>query len=365
VLAYTPRSRHGAARRRRKEVAMSLYHVIGSELIPQGQVSRRQLDASRESLSLPLAGTEPIGTGKPLSIIVRHAYTGRFPKGSVFGGSRRDLLITSAVRDVFTTFNAAPRAVNIIKRRIAGKTNVKGIDATENGTPLVFYTPAVTMVSTTATIEMAFDDYPDELVSKIGGAIVSAGGIPLFGPYGPVLIGVGMAIKLVSTLVNSLSDSRTEFSVSERLEFELPDGAPIAAGHLVLCESSFDPTPFTFKLGTGLIDGNGQPYAGDEPYIVLLLDGKKRDAFKDFTPTAASAALLERFLQQKDGSELVIQSIVDAVKLYSDMRFRKEADKLSERLQGLDSASEEFAATKKKMDALIANIGEQLLKPSS
>jgi hypothetical protein len=343
---------------------MSLYHVVGRKLVPQDAVRGGAAEGEAlESMSLPVPGTEPIGTGKPLSIIVRHAYTGRFPRTSVFGGGRRDLLLTSAVRDVFATFNAAPRAVNMLRRRIGRSTHLSGIDATENGTPLVFYTPAVTMVSTTATIEMAFDDFPDELVSRIGGAIVSAGGIPLFGPYGPVMIGVGLAIKLVSTVVNALSDSRPEFGVSERLEFELPDGGAVGAGYLVLCEPTFDPTPLTFKLGTGLVDGAGRAYDGDEPYVVLLLDGRRQDAFKDFTPTAATAAMLERFLRQKDGSEVVISTIVDAVKLHSDLRHRREADRLVEQLGGLDPGSAEAQALKKKIDALVANIGEQLLRP--
>jgi hypothetical protein len=344
---------------------MSLYHVVGSELIPQDALSERRRESPLESVSLSLAGAEPIGTGRPLSIILRHIYTGRYPKGSVFGASRKDLLLTSAVRDVFTTSNAAPRAINVVKRRIAQQTDIKGIDATENGTPLIFYTPAVTMVSTTATIEMSFDDFPDELASRIGTAIVSGGGIPLFGPYGPVLIGVGLAIKLVSSVVNALTDSRPEFSISERLEFELPDGAPIAAGHVVLCESTFDPMPYKFTLGKGLVDAKGHTYNGDEPYLVILLDGKKQDAFKGFAPTAATAALLERFLQQKDGSEVVISTIVDAVKLYSDFRFRKEADKLAAQLEGFKKDSDEYKALKKKIDALLANVEEQMLKPKA
>jgi hypothetical protein len=343
---------------------VSLYHVVGSRVLAQDDRRAAEAKAELESVALPVPNTEPIGSGKPLSIIIRHAYTGRFPKGSAFG-SRKDSLITTAVRDVFTTFNAAPRAVNIMKRRIARKTNIAGIDATESGTPLVYYTPAVTTVSTTATIEMAFDDYPDELVSRIGGAIVSAGGIPVFGPYGPVLIGVGLAIKLVSSVVNALSDSRAEFSVSERLEFELPDGGEIPAGYRVLCESTFDPTPLQFKLGSGLVDAKGGVYDGDEPYVVLLLDGRKQDAFKEFAPTAATAALLEKFLQQKEGSELVIGAIVDAVKLFNDLRFRKEADTLQSQLAGLDPASDEAKKLKKKIDALLANVGEQLLKPKA
>jgi hypothetical protein len=174
-----------------------------------------------------------------------------------------------------------------------------------------------------------------------------------------------MAIKMVSTVVNSLTDAKAEFSVSERLEFELPDGAPLAAGHLVLCEDTFDPTPFTFKMGAGLLDAHDKPYAGDQPYVVLLLDGRKQDAFKDFMPTAATAALLERFLQQKDGSEVVIGSIIEAVKLHSDLRFRKEADRLAGQLEGIDHASAQYTALKKKIDALLANVGEQLLKPKS
>lgn len=341
---------------------MSLYHIVGPS---QRVVSRDAAEGLQEleAASIPIPGTEPIGTGKPLSIILRHAYTGRYPKGG-FGGSRKDLLVTSAVRDVFASFNAAPRAVNIMRRRIARGTSIAGVDATENGTQLIYYSPAVTQVSTTATIELSFDDYPDELVSRIGGAIQTAGGIPLFGPYGPVMIGVGLAIKLVSGLINAVSDSRAEFSVSERLEFELPGGEPLSSGYRVLCEPTFDPTPFTFKLGVGLVDNHGAPYSGDEPYVVILLDGKKQDAFKEFTPTAATAALLERFLQQKDGSEVVINGIVDAVKLYSDFRFRKEADKLSAQLPS-DQESAEFKALKKKIDALLSNIGEPLLKPKS
>lgn len=346
---------------------MSLYHVVGSKLLAPEEAEKAagsRAGRALEGVTIPIPGAKPIGTGKPLSIIVRHLYTGRYPKGSAFGSARRDFLLSTAVRDVFATFSAAPRAVNILKRRVPVRSDIASLAATESGTPLVYYSPAVTNVSTTVTVEMSFDDFPDVLVSQIGGAISAAGGIPLFGPYGPVMIGVGTAMKVLSSLVNSISDNKPEFSVSERLEFELPDGRDLEPGYRVLCESTFDPTPYTFKLDTGLVDSAGSPYRGDEPYVVLLLDGTRHDAFKEFQPTAATAALLERFLQQKDGSDVGISGITDAVKAASDLRFRKEADKLTGELANLQPDSDQFKAIRKKVDALIANIDEKLLKPA-
>ena len=118
---------------------MSLYHVIGSKLLAPEDATKehgRRPPRGLEALTIAVPGAQPIGTGKPLSIIIRHVYTGRYPKGSAFGAARRDVLLSSAVRDVFTSFNAAPRAVNIVKRRIPAHSDIGGPAATENGTPL-------------------------------------------------------------------------------------------------------------------------------------------------------------------------------------------------------------------------------------
>ena len=44
---------------------------------------------------------QPVGIGKPATIMLRHVYMGRFGK--------KDMLLTSATRDPFTTFNLATR----------------------------------------------------------------------------------------------------------------------------------------------------------------------------------------------------------------------------------------------------------------
>src|SRR4030042_2051434 len=79
---------------------------------------------------------EPIAIGKPLTIEIRWVYTGKKP-----GKVGKDMKITSAFKSL-ATFNEAPRAVNLIKCGMHAQSNVKWT-ATDKGTPLSFYTPAM------------------------------------------------------------------------------------------------------------------------------------------------------------------------------------------------------------------------------
>ncbi|HEX8211671.1 MAG TPA: hypothetical protein VF584_15970 [Longimicrobium sp.] len=298
----------------------------------------------------------PVGVGLPATILLRHVYTGRLGKN--------DMLLTSAVRDPFTTFNEAPRAINLMPKRVRRKSHITGPAATENGTELVYYIPALTAQSLTLTFDMAFDDFPDELVSRIAGAISSAGSIPVFGPYSGIILAAGAAIKLLSKLVNSLVDARPEFSVTERLDFNVP-GSPVPqSGFKIVHGRSLDPAGFEFDVQKGLIHKDTKrPYDGDEPYIAYLLDGGKNDSFKEFTPTAASAAMLSRFLSQKEGSEVAIDAITDAFKLYNDLRYRQEADRLQKQIDKLPADSEERKTLEARRKAALDNILQDLLRP--
>ena len=60
---------------------------------------------------------------------------------------------------------------------------------------------------------------------------------------------------------------------------------------------------------------------------------------------------------------MAISSVVDAIKIFNDVRFRREADRLSGELKNLPADSDEAKTVSKKIDALIANIGDDLLKP--
>jgi hypothetical protein len=300
---------------------------------------------------------QPVGIGKPATILLRHIYTGCLGK--------KDMLLTSAIRDPFTTFNLAPRAINLMPKRVPKRAHIRSATATENGTELVYYISALTAQSLAVTFDMAFDDFPDELVDRIGGAIGTAGSIPVFGPYSGCLVGVGTAIKLVSKFVNALVDARPDFSVTERLDFQVP-GSPIPdSGYKIVSNDTLDHGNFRFDLRLGLVHKDtGRPYDGDEPYIVFLLDGTKNDHLKEFTPTAASAAVLSRLLSQREGSELVMGPISDAFRLYSDMRYRREADRLAAEIAKLPEDSDERAELENRRMAAVTNILEDLIKPA-
>jgi len=109
----------------------------------------------------------------------------------------------------------------------------------------------------------------------------------------------------------------------------------------------------------------GQRYDGDEPYFVVLVDGTQNDSLKAFTPTAVSAAILSRFLSEKESSEVAIETITDAFKLYSDLQFRREADRLEKEIAKLPAGDARKDELGKKRDAALANILEEMLKPSA
>jgi hypothetical protein len=87
-------------------------------------------------------------------------------------------------------------------------------------------------------------------------------------------------------------------------------------------KSEEDPStdPHTLTLDTtpgqhGLIDPKTNTlYAGPAPYLVISVDGRKQDSLKSFTATAASATILSKFFDIKDGGQVPVADLVDALK---------------------------------------------------
>lgn len=312
---------------------------------------------------------ERIGLGLPLSVIVREVYTGKFPKEGFLGPKKEDMLLTSAIKSM-ATLDAKPRALNYLKKKVSAHRRMERPGASEQGTPHIFYSPALLERSLTLDITVAFDSFDQEIFENIGNTFTSAAGIPLFVTQSFYLIAAGAITKLIGKIGEAIFDSTPEFESSDALDIFLPGSPALPAGFILVTGDNIDSVDSTFrtkykvsKAGTVVEVGNeAKVYNGDVPYVVISVDGTQSDELKSFTPTAASAALMSRFFNIKEGKSVPFELVIEGLKLYNDISFRKQIIDLDKKIAAAPDgpAKEEM---KKKRAALQANILEELLKP--
>lgn len=304
----------------------------------------------------------PVGINKPLTIELRHLYTGAHPK--TFLGKKKDMLVSTALKG-FVSYDAAPRAINYLKQNIQPNTNIKP-SASEQGTPLVFYSPGVTQPATLLTVEVIFDNFPKEVFNKISSAFNTAASIPVFASASFYLLAAGMVTKLLGRAGESIFDGDVAVKFDDELSFERPGSEVPVADFRLMTLNNFDQGILTtHSVGKNgvLLDKNGNAYAGEHPYATLSLDGRENKEYDNFVPTAISAALLERFYNVKEGKEQSLDILMEALSLYNDVKYRSEADKVTKALSKLDPKSADYTKLKEKYDALVKNIGKDLLRP--
>ncbi|WP_067048911.1 hypothetical protein [Methanofollis ethanolicus] len=307
---------------------------------------------------------QSIGMGKPLSIMIREVYTGRYPK-KIFG-DQSDMLVTSAVRSPFT-YDARPRAMNYLTGGISRKKRLSRPSASDIGTPVVFYSPALVEPSLTLDLTIVFDDFPKAVFEKFGVLMSTAAAIPVFLPYSTYLFSAGVVTNLIGSAGEMAFDRNPEFSASEPLDIWLPGSVPAPSGFALISDENVDRYDETFLTeyhvdGRGrVVDMAGKPYAGDVPYIVVSLDGTPHDELSAFAPTAASAAVLSRFFGIADRQTESFELLAEGIKLYNDYTCRKKVDELDATIASLPAGEEKEALVKKK-EALAKNILTDLLK---
>jgi hypothetical protein len=292
---------------------------------------------------------EPIEFGKPLTVEVRWVYTGMYPNTS-WGQKSKDMIVSSAFKSI-ATFDEAPRAVNLIQKKVKPRSDIEW-QAVGKGTPLAFYTPAVVEPATFATFEIVFDNFPDEIFTKLGGAIADAGAVPVFAPQKLYFLAASFILKLVASGGHSLFDGDIAFAATETIAFARPGQEPTPSGWRILCRKGDVEAIKKLTIGkNGQLFENERAYHGDAPYIVISLDGTQVDKYRQFTPTAASAALLDKFYGVKDRQEQALGTVIEALKVYSDFRFRTEADRIAKAISALDPNDVEYAKKKAKLEA--------------
>lgn len=300
-----------------------------------------------------------IGPSKPLVIEIRNVYTGRFPKRT------RKMLVTSAMKSLTDT-SVAPRAINFMtERAIARKSNNSIVAAVDPGSPLIYYTPALTKPNSTITVDMGFDSFSGGFLSSIASIFKGAGELPVFAPISSFLMGAGEVLNLGRELGDRFLESKPVFSANDPISFLRGGSGAPQAGFRLITESNFPVelrTNYHVSPDGALVDENGRAYNGDLPYIMISLDGRKIDSYVDFEPLQASAGILEDFFNLREGQDQDLGVILDGLKLINDLNFRSKADKLAKQIAAEDDA-EKKKELEKQFDAFVANIREEKLRP--
>jgi hypothetical protein len=314
-----------------------------------------------------IPGLAEVGIGKPLSIEIREIYTGRYPRGlSLFGSPTSGMLVTTAMKGV-ETFSGAARAVNFLTRKVGRKTRLRDVDATTAGTPVVYYSPALTHINSVLTLDMAFDEFPKEAFDVIATAASTAAGIPAFASAGPYLVVASTIVNLAGKIGEAGFDSSPDFTETVALALDRPGNPALTADYrLCMGDEGLREIGSDYEVnakGTLVRKSDGAAYEGDAPYIVLSIDGHQYDERKAFAPTAATADMVKTFFGSKPLFSTSIETAVEGMKLYSDWQFRDRALALDKQLKAeTDTAKQDELRALR--DAAVKNIGKDELKPT-
>lgn len=356
---------------------MSMFRVVGDHVVSEPDYARAAFEAAGREGSAPfdvrLGGGrtlsvdpgaavpfQPIGRGLPLTVMLRDVYTGAHPRSGLFG-RKKDVAVVSGLKN-YDVFDASSRALNFVAQDIPSHSHATMPSALGQGTAIVAYSPAVVTDSQILTIEFAVDSFPQDLFDKLSSAFSTLSGMPILLPYAGYLMGASGLVKLAGDLGEALFDGHPAFSATGSIDFNIPGLPAATADFRILAGQGLDADGYRYVPGKGLVDQAGQTYAGDIPYAVISLDGTERPDLAAFSPTVASAAVLQRFFGLKDGAEASIDTLVQGLQLASDLHYRAKALAKKAQIDGLPAGAD-AAALQADYAALVKNIANDQLRP--
>lgn len=317
--------------------------------------------------TLKVAERTPVGIGKPLSIEILCVYTGDAPNN--FFGGRKDILVVSGVKDV-RTHGHFSKAINMIasKEKDFSRIHPSGT----SGAPLVYYTPSLDVGTVFCQIEMIADTFNEKTFEKIEDAFKQAASIPLFFKGERLLQSGATILKIGKKLGSKYLESKPFLNGEIEIRFDTP-GVPIFMSDCFIVYNDGRHNQFQ-NYSPGLIgkganqklalvhDKNGEEYKGEEPYILVNIDGRNRDQdFKDFTPKAITAAFSEKYYGSGSSTSKT-EILEEALMLLNDKTYYTKAKEAKELLKKLVPNSNEYKNTKKLIEAYIANIQSEFFK---
>jgi hypothetical protein len=349
---------------------MPVYRSLEGELITPSQFDAlSKKEAEGESFGFePVSGGpgpfrefQPVDFGKPLSVLIRRIYTGRFPEEHMFS-DRKPMLISTSVKDITTT-SAGTRALNVLKNDVRPRSVFNGPGAAEQGTNLVYYSPAVASPFITVGMTMIFQDFDNDLFDRLSKLFSASAGVPVFMPAATYLIAASTVVKLAGEVGSQILNGHPVLDENIQLDFSFGGGPLPAPGFWILSSGTLDASKYQYDPTKGLVrKSDATPYNGADPVVVVTIDGTPVDGVSNFTPLLASSSVLGRFFNQKENSEVAMDTILDAVKLANDLTFRKKAEETEARLAKLSSGDPKRKNLEDALKAFNQNIGEARLQ---
>lgn len=349
------------------------------ERIALGQIE--ELRAVRAPLSLDGATAfadgvpafREIGIGKPLSIEILTVYTGDAP-GRFLGGltGAPDMLVTSGAKGAPDT-GVAPRAINQLVQSIADYQYLAP-SAFANGSPVVYYSPAVADSTILTSYELVVDSFDHKLFESVAALFATAGGLPVFAPASAYLLAGSVVMKMFAQLGKALLETDPFLRADLDIRFDTPMLELSRSRHVVLYNAGqareFEGYEARQVGGAAsskqlrLVDKqDGREYDRAAPYIIASLDGRVRHDLENFTAKQASAEVLEGFYKAASGPKTV-EVVESALGLYNDFTYREKATRLAAEIDKLAPDSEARPQAEKLLDAYKANIKNDLFKLS-
>lgn len=364
---------------------MATFSIIGNSLVSKEELLNKQISGESSMInndlkddrmlelgdvSVPLQELidiqnekkfTPIGIGKPLSIEVATVYIGEYKK---FLGGKKDVVLISGVRNL-QTFQATSRAVNM-KRANVDENSFLEFNALEDGTNIVYYTPAMDSESMLVSFELMFDNFDTQLFETLSGLFNSAAGIPVFLPAAPYLLGGAQLLNIGSKLGDAMFSGKPNLAATIEVQFQSPILPPTEPREFIIfndrdIEEFKDLKVAVVNLSGGpklrlVYKSNNSVYKGKAPYLIVLLDGRKREDLVNFSATLASASMLKKFYGAENKAGEITEALQDAMKLYNDSIYKGKGNLLKERMDKLPKDSDEYKKLKNLYQAYAANI---------
>lgn len=356
---------------------MALFYAMGEQLVDMEEMNQRiAMEAFQAAATTESNGngtrnlTEnftAVGVGRPLLVEILNVYTGDAPAS--FLGGKPDLLVVSGVKGA-QTFEAAPRAINRLQEDIKDRQYLQQI-AFDKGSSVVYYTDCLESTTTLCSFELVTDSLQKNTINSVSKMFAVAAGLPIFVPANLYLLAGAMLVKLTGELANTF-EARPFLSDTLELRFLTPGVPNFRSGHYVVYNredrNEFNDYKVVVKDEMGRPEvrlchrQSGEEYHGNAPYMIVVIDGRRRPDLEGYTPKLASAALLEQFYGKKNRPDQFIHTLESALELYNDLTYRKKAEQILDKIQTLPVGSDEFVLAKLLFDAYINNIRNDIFK---